>query len=199
MSSISSSAGSKSSASATTTTMTTSVMLCPKCGGAVSPPSDFHGRACTCTRVGSSPSTSSTSSSPAPLNDPAHSALGHKLCCVCSADVTHARRMKDHAGRYWCYECGAADQMKKGKAMSIACHDCKRNLPPAQVLKHGNDYVCKECLEQRKLHGRRHAKHSTRGGQAGEPSQARSFALGFGVVMILAGVALMAMYYMDML
>jgi hypothetical protein len=107
--------------------------------------------------------------------------------------------MKDHAGRYWCYECGAADQMKKGKAMSIACHDCKRNLPPAQVLKHGNDYVCKDCLEQRKLHGRRHAKHSIRAGPSSEPNQAASFVLGFGMVLILAGVALMAMYYMDML
>ena len=72
------------------------------------------------------------------------------------------------------------------KAMSIACHDCKRNLPPAQVLKHGNDYVCKDCLEQRKLHGRRHAKHSTRSGQ-NEPSQAASFALGYMTGLLFHG------------
>lgn len=39
-----------------------------------------------------------------------------KRCISCGKDVAQSKRMKDSQGRYWCVDCGVADQRKKGKA-----------------------------------------------------------------------------------
>ena len=41
-----------------------------------------------------------------------------KRCVACGKDVAGAKRMKDSQGRYWCVDCGMADQRKKIKAAS---------------------------------------------------------------------------------
>jgi hypothetical protein len=41
-----------------------------------------------------------------------------KRCIACGKDVTSIKRMKDSQGRYWCVDCGMADQRKKIKAAS---------------------------------------------------------------------------------
>jgi hypothetical protein len=162
------------------TKMTT--MLCPRCGGAISPPRDYRGRTCTCDHGGAATSS----------QDAASTTAGHKFCCACGSEVTHARRMKDHEGRYWCYECGAADLMKKNKSLTLRCPACLRSFPPAQMIKSGEEYVCSDCLPRRKGHSRARAT-------AGPASQVNGFALGFGLVLGVAGAVLIVLYYMDLL
>ena len=38
-----------------------------------------------------------------------------KRCISCGKDVAQSKRMKDSQGRYWCVDCGMADQRKKAK------------------------------------------------------------------------------------
>jgi len=61
--------------------------------------------------------------------------------------------MKDSKGKYWCIECGKADQAKKGVSSSSSssssgsvCPDCLQSFPPVQLIKHGNKYICQGCL-----------------------------------------------------
>lgn len=161
----------------------TTTMLCAKCGGAVSPPRDFHGRTCTCVRGADADASNVTG-------------VGHKYCCACGADVTHAKRMKDHQGRYWCYECGAADQLKKGQALRLRCPDCLRSFPPAQMVGVGTENVCPGCLAKRQSRkGWGRAGKATGGKSAG----GSGFVAGLAVVLLLAGAVLLAMYFMDVL
>ena len=157
---------------------TTTTMLCPKCKGAiVGNGSSFYGRRCTC-------SNGSSSGAVATMTDPAATATGQKLCCKCGADVTHAKRMKDHLARYWCYECGAADQLKRGSGLALKCPDCNKHFPPTKMLKHGEGYVCESCHTER-------AKHGSKSGAAIAKVLAALLVIG-------AGAALIAMYVLDL-
>ena len=198
-----------SSTTGTTTTPLVSTMLCAKCGGAIHAPSDFVGRRCSCTRPPHKDGTSHV----APLTDAQASAVGHKFCCVCGADVTHAKRMKDHTGRYWCYECGAADQMKKGQALSLRCPSCERNFPVAKMVKINTDYICQECVEKGKTkvkhkparngsasssapaHKAQHETHAP--GGAMDYSQLIGFAVSFIATIVAGGAILFGLRYLE--
>src|SRR5690606_8542124 len=70
--------------------------------------------------------------------------------CQCGIDVRGRKRMKDSQGRYWCYECGAADQMRKGQGLGgSVCPDCMQTFPPVKLMKHSGKYVCSNCYEAR--------------------------------------------------
>jgi hypothetical protein len=72
-----------------------------------------------------------------------------KRCYVCSADITNRKRLKDHLGRYWCGECARADHRAKRRAKENQCPDCNRMFPPAKLMEHGDDRVCKQCYKKR--------------------------------------------------
>lgn len=133
----------------------TTIVMCRKCSGAiVGSGSSYAGRRCTC-----------DSGSVATMADSAATGAGHKLCCKCGKDVTHDRRMKDHLHRYWCYECGASDQLMKGQGVSMICPDCKKHFRPTHMLKHGEDYICESChAEREKHHGLLGIVHRGKGG-----------------------------------
>jgi len=81
-----------------------------------------------------------------------------KACCECGIDVSGRKRMKDSQGRYWCYECGTADQMRKGKGSNGSlCPDCSQMFPPVKLMKHENQYVCPDCYEMRIVRERERA------------------------------------------
>jgi hypothetical protein len=121
------------------------MMLCAKCGGGiVAAGRSFYGKRCSCKDA------SAAGAAVATMTDASASmSVGHKLCCKCGADVTHAKRMKDHVGRYWCYECGAADQLKRGAGLALRCPDCQKHFPPTKMLKHGEAYLCEDCHAER--------------------------------------------------
>src|SRR4051794_26560572 len=36
-----------------------------------------------------------------------------KVCVACGKDVAGQKRFKDAQGRYWCYDCGVEDHLRK--------------------------------------------------------------------------------------
>jgi len=72
-----------------------------------------------------------------------------KRCYVCSADITHRKRLKDHLGRYWCGDCARADHRAKKRARENQCPDCNRMFAPIKLIEHGDDRVCKQCYKKR--------------------------------------------------
>ena len=162
--------------------MSQTITLCSKCGGAIVGMGQSHyGKRCTCTRAeGGAVATATMSDASASMS------AGHKLCCKCGADVSHAKRMKDHLHRYWCYDCGAADQLKRGSGLALKCPDCNHHFPPTKMLKHGEEYICEACHEHR-------AKRRGGGGAAAKLAKVL-------VVFLLVGaiVGAMAVYALDL-
>jgi formylmethanofuran dehydrogenase subunit E len=71
-----------------------------------------------------------------------------KLCCKCGKDVTHVGRMKDSEGRYWCIDCGAKDEERRGEHSGGSCHSCGEPFGKPQLVKlHGKSY-CHKCAQK---------------------------------------------------
>jgi len=75
--------------------------------------------------------------------------LSAKKCVNCHKDVTNSKRMKDHSGRYWCVECGTADQKKKAAAHGEVCASCGDRFPAAKLTKMGASKICPACLKRK--------------------------------------------------
>ncbi len=56
--------------------------------------------------------------------------------------------MKDSSGRYWCVDCGTADQLKKG-TLGEPCAGCQEPFPAAKLAKFGAARMCKQCISAR--------------------------------------------------
>jgi len=94
-------------------------------------------------------------------------AMPTKVCCVCGENVAGKPRMKDHTGRYWCYECGMADQQKKHNstlngttvqvAPNLACPDCGKMFALTQLLAHEGLQLCEPCVTKRRASAKREA------------------------------------------
>ncbi|MCC6423665.1 MAG: hypothetical protein IT447_09335 [Phycisphaerales bacterium] len=92
-------------------------------------------------------------------------AMPTKVCCVCGENVSGKPRMKDHSGRYWCYECGMADQQKKhNQTLSgttiqgvheLACPDCGKMFALAKLQIHEDVQLCEPCVTKRKAAAKR--------------------------------------------
>src|SRR5262249_12275464 len=110
--------------------------VCAICGGIkASPDVQVKGRRCSCTGGESIlVATKTSGESPSRMGglSSSTSSTGVKLCCVCHADVTHKKRMKDSAtGRYWCEDCYLVEQRKKnGSGMTMRCPHCHKDFPP---------------------------------------------------------------------
>ncbi len=176
--------------------MSQTISLCSKCGGAmVGNEHSYYGKRCTCPRAGEGGAVATMTDASASLSD------GHKLCCKCGADVTHAKRMKDHLRRYWCYDCGAADQLKKGSGLALKCPDCNHHFPPTKMLKHREEYVCETCHDARTTRKRRRAASgsgsgSAAGAGAGAGTSITKVLVTFLVVGLIVGA--MAVYTFDL-
>jgi DNA-directed RNA polymerase subunit RPC12/RpoP len=73
-----------------------------------------------------------------------------KRCVACGKDVSQGKRMKDSQGRYWCVDCGAADQRKKASVGGgVACSACGKSVGAGQISKWGNAMLCAACVKQR--------------------------------------------------
>jgi hypothetical protein len=164
------------------------IILCPTCKGARIPSGQsYDGKRCVCsgTMVAAAAATEG-------VTDASATSAGLKRCCKCGADVTHAKRMRDHLRQYWCYECGAADQLKKGSGLAIKCPDCSKHFPPTRMLKHGDEYVCESCHAERGKH------RGLFGGGEGEnagPSRTKVVA---AVLVVVAVAAMLAVYLLDL-
>jgi hypothetical protein len=146
--------------------MSTTMSFCAMCGGMRAPAgTKVQGLRCTCTEstmgrssgsnsVAASASVGSSSSSGGGVATAHATATGMKLCCVCRADVTDKKRMKDSAtGRYWCYECYVIELRKKNTGMTMHCPHCNKDYPPLKMLKHGEGYWCESCEAEQHTKG----------------------------------------------
>ena len=125
---------------------------------------------------------------------------GMKVCVACGADVAGRKRMKDSAGRYWCYDCGVADRKAKaagGDGAPITSSDarpsmgqcplCKGVYPEADLLnsdRHGGRKICDRCHNKRKK-----ADKSRRAIADDAADPAKQFALLGGILAAAAVVA----------
>ena len=175
--------------------MSQTISLCSKCGGAVvGNDHSYYGKRCACAGAAGG----SVATATAPMSDASASlSEGHKLCCKCGADVTHAKRMKDHLRRYWCYECGAADQLKRGAGLALKCPDCNHHFPPTKMLKHRDEYVCETCHDVRTKRKRRGAGAGAgRGAGGGGGTSIAKVLVTFLIVAAIVGA--MAVYALDL-
>jgi hypothetical protein len=68
-----------------------------------------------------------------------------KFCIVCGKDITARRRMKDRQGRYFCYECGIADNKRKEQTESYPCTMCRRPFTKEKMVERDGTFFCKRC------------------------------------------------------
>lgn len=108
---------------------------------------------------------------------------GTKRCIQCGRDVTHSKRMKDSRGHYWCYECGAADEARKGHGLMTPCAQCGKPTPPQHLHRTGQRYLCGDC----------HRDIAT-GGSSPSMSPADRIKLLLGGLAALVGIALVLLY-----
>lgn len=81
-----------------------------------------------------------------------------KVCCVCGENLEGKPRMKDSSGRYWCYECGIADQQKKhmstagttamGAMVKPICAECNQAFKAEELLEYAGRQLCAECINK---------------------------------------------------
>lgn len=121
---------------------------------------------------------------------------GEKRCVACGKDVTRGKRMKDSAGKYWCLECGMADQKKKGGVSGESiCPECKQAVETVKLVRFQDRYVCKAC--QSRLAADADARRPTSVGALTDPS--KRVRLVAAAVMFLAGVALIVSFLMGII
>lgn len=90
-----------------------------------------------------------------------NTATGVKICCKCGQDVTAAKRMKDHEGRYWCVACGEADRLHQIHANLGLCEGCGESFGKAQLLELAGESLCPRCRRRKYGPG---AKAASNGG-----------------------------------
>ena len=80
---------------------------------------------------------------------PAPASTGvEKLCCACGKDVAGQKRFKDAEGRYWCYDCGVEDHVRKHPEDGIACAGCGEKFAPSHLHEFDDDVYCDPCLKK---------------------------------------------------
>ncbi|HLL88597.1 MAG TPA: hypothetical protein VK324_04785 [Tepidisphaeraceae bacterium] len=120
---------------------------------------------------------------------------GRKRCCTCGKDVAGQTRYKDGHGRYWCYDCGMDDHVRKHPEEAVPCEGCGEKLSPTKLAAVDNKRVCGRCAEkvaaQKKRDAARHARAEA---QAREADARRRTLLVAGSAVAAAGVAAVVLY-----
>ena len=133
--------------------------------------------------------------------------LGGKTCVSCGKNVDGQKRMKDSAGKYWCYDCGLHDEQRKrgdasGSMGSIAnlevgggkpapggmaqCPSCRQFRPEAQMVKSprgtkkSGGKICADCYHKPKK-----GTKPRRGGDGMDPDKRKKLILAAVAIVIL--------------
>jgi hypothetical protein len=72
-------------------------------------------------------------------------AAGEKVCCSCGKSVSGQKRFKDAQGRYWCYDCGVEDHVRKHPEDGIACASCDGKFAPSRLEQIDDEVYCHDC------------------------------------------------------
>jgi hypothetical protein len=112
-----------------------------------------------------------------------------KRCVNCHKDVSNGKRMKDSSGRYWCVDCGTADQRKKGAGGEL-CGGCGERFPAAKLSKYGASKLCAGCIKRRnKGPSLLESLRAGRGGGGGTDKKRMVMMLAITAVLALVAVA----------
>lgn len=114
---------------------------------------------------------------------------GVKHCIQCGRDVSHSKRMKDSRGRYWCFDCGAADEARKGNGLMTRCAKCGRPTLPQHLYRSGENYVCGDCNDAPR-------GHRTRPAGLGKSDRLK---LAIGLLAGVGGIGLVVLYHLGYL
>jgi len=121
--------------------------------------------------------------------DASKTSAGGKRCVQCGRDVSHRKRMKDSRGRYWCYDCGAADEARKGNGLMTPCAKCGKPTAPQDLHRSGEQYVCGTCIDS--------ARESP--GRAAGMGKADLIKLAVGLLAGVGGIGLVVLYQLGYL
>jgi hypothetical protein len=121
-------------------------------------------------------------------SDAAASVAGTKICCVCGADVTGKKRMRDAEGRYWCFECGTKDNMRKHP---VPCDECGEKFPEFELSGMDGALLCARCANERRLRAKREAARIAAAQQAEREAAERRRKLR---LLAMAGAGLLVLY-----
>jgi hypothetical protein len=114
-----------------------------------------------------------------------------KACCACGKDVAGQKRFKDAQGRYWCYDCGVEDHVRKHPEEGVACAKCGEKFAPTKLLDFENAAYCEPCLTKQKASRKREQMRiAAAAEEARQQERRRKLALITTVVLVLAACAL---------
>ncbi len=114
-------------------------------------------------------------------------ASGEKVCCVCGADVSGKKRMKDATGRYWCYGCGLEDSVRKHPEQAVECPECHDKFSPAKLVDFDGRKVCDACDTKLKLAKKRAEARIAAAAEEARQADARKkqIMIGVGIVGVI--------------
>lgn len=122
------------------------LLICPDCGGVRGATEATEaGAPCTC-------------ANPSPSTTIYGAEAGSKICCICGTDVNGKKRMKDHEGRYFCYDCGTADNQRKKQVAATpgtSCAECQKPMPKDKLTDVAGELLCDRCRVERQLRRKR--------------------------------------------
>ena len=75
-----------------------------------------------------------------------------KVCCSCGKDVSHAQRMKDSHGKYWCVPCGDKDRKQHKYDVGGICNGCGESFTRAQLMDIAGQHLCPACRKRKFSH-----------------------------------------------
>ena len=129
----------------------------------------------------------------APASAPASGV--EKVCCQCGKSVSGQKRFKDAQGRYWCYECGVEDHVRKHPEDGIACATCGGKFAPSQLTEIDDDVYCETCatkLKQQKKREQARIHAAEEEARAAEKRHKLMLIGGIAVAVIGIAVAIIA-------
>jgi hypothetical protein len=121
---------------------------------------------------------------------PSSGAVAEKLCCHCGKSVSGQKRFKDAQGRYWCYECGVEDHVRKHPEDGIACATCNGKFAPSQLSEIDDEVYCEPCAAKLKLQKKREQARIHAAEEEARAAQKRhKLMLIGGIAVAVVGVA----------
>src|SRR4051812_2811688 len=146
--------------------------------------------------------TSSTSSTPPHMHETIETTAlaGHdhppaksgKVCVACGKDVAGQKRFKDAQGRYWCYDCGVEDHVRKHPEEGATCAKCGGKFAATKVIQFEDAWDCGPCLTKAQASKKREQMRIAAAAEDARLQQRhrKMFAIGAGAAVIAAcGVA----------
>src|SRR5579871_4340643 len=68
-----------------------------------------------------------------------------KFCNKCGTEVTHAPRVKDEHGNYYCVPCGQAVELQQMHIKGGICEGCGESYSKSQLMMLGGKQLCQRC------------------------------------------------------